>query len=48
MYEDADQCPACGEYVTVSDAGVSGWPWWFVALGFIGILSVLLTMSCGL
>jgi len=47
IYEDVEQCPACGEYVAVSDAAISGWPWWFVALGLIGIVAVILTLSWG-
>lgn len=45
MYEDAEQCPACGEYVVFSNAALSGWPWWFVLLGLVGIVAVILALS---
>ncbi len=45
IFEDAEQCPACGDYVVFSDAALSGWPWWFVALGLIGIVAVILALS---
>ena len=45
IYEDAEQCPTCGEYVAFSRAAILGWPWWLVALGLAGILAAILTMS---
>ena len=48
IYEDAEQCLACGEYVVFSDAAISRWPWWFVALGLVGIVTVIVTMTWGL
>lgn len=44
VYEDAEQCPACGDYVEFSNSALSGWPWWFVALGLVGIVAVILAM----
>ena len=46
IYEDAEQCPDCGEYVEFVGHGLSGRPVWFVALGLLGIivLSLLLLM----
>ena len=45
VYEDVEQCPTCGDYVVFSDAALSGWPWWFVALGMLGIVSLILTLT---
>jgi hypothetical protein len=45
IYEDAEQCPSCGDYVVFSNSTLSGWPWWFVALGLVGILAVILALS---
>jgi len=45
VYEDIEQCPACGEYVVFSDRALSGMPWWFVALGLLGIVSLILTLT---
>lgn len=45
VYEEAERCPACGEYVVFSDAAFSGWPWWSVALGVLGIVAVILTLT---
>ena len=47
IYEDAEQCAACGDYVVFSEPALSGWPWWFVLLGLAGIVAVILTLSWG-
>lgn len=42
IFEDAVQCPQCGEYL--SAAGFSVWqgrPAWFVALAILGIAAVI-------
>ena len=41
MYEDSPQCPYCGEYVTPSTSAWSERPWWWIALGLIGIVAVI-------
>ena len=42
IYEDAVRCPLCGEYVgRPSTNALAGWPWWFVALGVLGIAGVI-------
>ncbi|MCH2130118.1 MAG: hypothetical protein MK179_13295 [Pirellulaceae bacterium] len=47
IYEDAEQCPVCGEYIVWSRQTLSGRPWWFVALGLVGILAVIWALSVG-
>jgi hypothetical protein len=42
IYEDAPQCPVCGEYVT----SIGGTVWggrsgWWIALGLLGIIAVI-------
>jgi hypothetical protein len=34
IYEQAEQCPYCGKYISIEDAPLSRKPWWFVA-GFL-------------
>lgn len=45
VYEDAEQCPACGEWITSSTHPLSGRPWWFTALGVVGILATIATLA---
>ncbi|MFZ5831238.1 MAG: zinc-ribbon domain-containing protein [Planctomycetota bacterium] len=44
IYDDAVQCPACGNYIT-ADAGVTsafaGRPWWWIVLGVLGVLTTI-------
>jgi hypothetical protein len=47
IYEDAEQCPVCGDYVVESRRTLSGWPWWFVALGLLAIVAVILALIWG-
>ena len=37
VYEDAEQCPICGEWIEHSTHPFSGRAWWFVGLGIVGI-----------
>lgn len=41
LYEDADRCPACGDYVTYSTNPWTGKPTWWILLGLAGIGAVL-------
>ena len=45
IYEDAEQCAACGDYVVFSAPAMSGWPWWFVVFGLAGMVAVILALS---
>ncbi len=41
IYEDAEQCPLCGEWITHSTSVWGGRPWWWVALGACGIATLI-------
>lgn len=48
VYEDTDCCPVCGDYIipgaTPSGSIWGGKPWWYIALGLLGILAVIYSM----
>jgi hypothetical protein len=48
VYEDAAQCPACGMYLTRDTRVWSGRSTWWVALGLLGVIAVILALSLGL
>lgn len=37
VYEDAEQCSACGEWITFSTHPFAGRSLWFIAIGVLGI-----------
>ncbi len=41
IYEDAEQCPLCGEWITHNTSAWGGRPWWWVALGACGIATLI-------
>lgn len=46
IYEDAPQCPVCGEYVTASrGTHWEGRPVWWIALGLLGIIAVIYALA---
>lgn len=45
VYTEADSCPHCGEFLTGDSAPLDAKPKWFVALGLLGILAVVLVLS---
>ncbi len=45
VYEDAIQCPSCGEYITPIEGPLSGWPVWWLVLGFVGIAATILALG---
>ncbi|GAB4145916.1 MAG: hypothetical protein Tsb009_18310 [Planctomycetaceae bacterium] len=45
VYEDADSCPRCGEFLVAAHSPLAGKPAWFVAIGIVGILAVLILLS---
>ena len=47
VYEDAEQCPACGQYVVHASSNYV-WkdrPTWWIVLGLFGILAVIFAFS---
>jgi hypothetical protein len=45
VYEDAIRCPACGAYLTHHTSLWSGRPGWWILLGLLGILAVILALA---
>ncbi len=45
VYEDAEQCPVCGEYITHSTSVWADRPWWWIALGLAGIIAVIFALA---
>ena len=43
VYEDADQCPACGEYIVHGSRVWEQKPWWWILLGLAGVVAVIWT-----
>ena len=48
VYEDADQCPACGMYLIPDTRTWSGRSIWWIGLGLLGIIAVILALTLGL
>jgi hypothetical protein len=44
IYEDAVRCPHCGEYVTEQTNVWSGRPTWWILLGLLGIMALVLAL----
>ena len=47
VYEDAEQCPLCGAYIVHQDSPWSKRPLWWVVLGLLGVISVIITLFWG-
>ena len=41
IYEEAEQCPICGAYVTFDRALWTNRPWWWILLGLLGMAAVV-------
>ncbi len=42
IYEDSQQCPVCGNYITFGSSGAfSGRPVWWILLGLAGIVALI-------
>ena len=46
IYEDAIECPYCGEYVTPATSPWTGRPIWWLMLGGLGVIMTILMLSC--
>ena len=47
VYEDADQCPACGMFLIHDTRVWSGRSTWWIVLGLLGIIAVILALAFG-
>ncbi len=45
VYEDAVQCPVCGNYITFSRNPLAGWPAGLLLLGLVGIAAAVLALA---
>jgi len=41
VYEDAEQCPACGQYIVPANNALAGRPVWWIVLGLLGAAAVI-------
>jgi hypothetical protein len=44
VYEDAEQCPSCGQYITHSTSPLAGRSTLYVAIVVLGIIAVIATL----
>jgi ribosomal protein L37E len=47
VFDDAEQCPACGWYIVQNTRVWSGKSAWWIALGILGIVAVILALAFG-
>ena len=45
IYEDAVQCPVCGNYVVHDTSAWTGRPLWWLLLGLLGVVATILTLA---
>lgn len=45
VYEEADRCPNCGEFLIGTQSPLVGKPTWYVVIGLLGIVAVLILFS---
>ena len=45
VYEEAVQCPKCGSYITFDTSPWAGKPTWWVAMGIVGIIAVIIALA---
>lgn len=41
IFEEAQQCPYCGDYVVPSTSALGGRPFWFCVLGLLGVAATV-------
>ena len=47
VYEDAEQCPLCGTWLTAETSPWKGRAWWWVALGLLGVFALVIVLALG-
>ena len=45
VYEDAERCPVCGDYVVHETRVWSGKPLWWILLALAGVVAVIVILS---
>ena len=45
IYEEAQQCSVCGEYVLHDRSTLGGKPGWYLLLGVLGVIAVVVVLS---
>ena len=48
MYDDAEQCPHCGQYLSAEDQPRESKPWWIVATAIVLLVIMLWLFTIGL
>lgn len=46
VYEDAERCGACGQYLVRSQVARSAVPWWWIVLAIAAAATIWWTRSC--
>lgn len=44
VYEDAEQCPRCGEWIIDQASPLTAKPLWWQILGVLGVIAVILAL----
>lgn len=47
VFEDAPSCPQCGAWIVQSTDAWKGRPVWWILIGMLGIVAVILALSIG-
>jgi hypothetical protein len=45
VYEEAEQCPRCGSYITHGGSVWAGRPIWWIVLGLLGLVAGVLALA---
>lgn len=45
IYEEAEQCPYCGNYVVRTSTAWEGRPPWWILLGALGIVATIIALA---
>ena len=47
VYEEVEQCPYCGHFITHDTRVWAGKPWWWIALALAGITGLIWVLVIG-
>ena len=45
VYEDAEYCPVCDNYITPDANARSAWPLWWILLGLAGVVAAAMVLA---